>query len=51
MICLHFFYQMSLLQSNKKIQIQGERKNVQLTVNKTTWKNGKLATRTFAIGT
>jgi len=34
MICLHFFYQISLLQSNKKIIIQKEQKNVQLTVNK-----------------
>jgi len=42
----HFFYQISLLQFNKKINIQRERKNVQLAVNKITWKN-----RTFATGT
>jgi len=51
MICLHFFYKISLLQSNKKIKIQGGRKNVQLTVSKATWKNHTLATRTFASGT
>jgi len=43
MICLHFFKQIFLLQSNKKIEMQRGRKNVQLIVNKTTWKN-----RTFA---
>jgi len=43
MICFHFFKQIFLLQSNKKIEMQRGRKNVQLIVNKTTWKN-----RTFA---
>jgi len=45
---LHF-YQISLLQSNNKITIQRGRKNVQLTVHKTTWKNRTFATRTLLL--
>jgi len=39
------------LQSNKNIKTQRGRKNVQLTINKTTWKNRTFATRTLATGT
>jgi len=41
MICFHFFYKISLLQSNKKIKIQ--REGIQLTVDKPTWKSFTLS--------